>query len=235
MILSPSFTLGLKGNAFGAIDPAWSGISSAWKMNEASGNALDSVGANILTASGNPLNAAGHVYPTARIVSPGVGFTIAHNSTFAPWKSTGSPFTVIYWGFVDVDTGTTAYNIFSNPVTNIDLNVGVDGGAIVQESNFGFMNVDNIRSTAMGSITYAAWYMVTFRTDGTNISLRTNAGADSTGAMGTPNGGTTQWGFGQANSGTGRLGPVYYWGTRRLTDAEITFHFNGGAGRQLFA
>ena len=145
------------------------GLLAYWKLDEASGNALDISGNNYtLTQSGNPLGVVGKVGNARQLVAASSQFL--YNDTF---KFSDTDFTISLW--VNITTMTNYVHICSNWsalnqgqfVTYIDTNKVSFGlysdsgiiGSLVQHTDFGNLSVDT-------------WYHAVFTRDKTNGKIK---------------------------------------------------------------
>lgn len=218
-------------------------LIAAWELDEASGNAIDSHGANDLTDTNTVTTGTGLVYSTARDFEEATDeyFTIADNTdlstgdidfTFEAWCKweSNNNYRLILGKSPNGEFGKPEYNLL------IDQDVGQRFGFSINpngvDPNVG-VTANNFGNTSSGT-----WYQVICWHDATanQIGIAVNAGTadttahsagvwDSTGAFQIGNGNTAV-----TRTWDGLIGPVRFW-KRVLTSDERTELYNSGAGR----
>jgi hypothetical protein len=211
-------------------------LISAWELDEASGNAVDSHGANDLTDTNTVGSGTGVVYGTARDFEQGSSeyFTRGDNADL----STGDiDWTIEVWVNLESDadgtvvsrwqTGAREYVLLYDAASNkLLLGISADGG-----SPAAFLSADNL-----GALSLATWYQAFVWHDSVNnqIGIKGNAGTANTSSYSsgmTDTGATFQIGANEnGNTFDGLIGPVRFW-KRVLSGAEHTELYNSGAGR----
>lgn len=217
-------------------------LAAYWKLDEASGTRVDSVGANNLTDGNTVTQAVGKVVNAAQFTSANSEYlSIADNATL----STGDiDFTIACWVYFDA-LGTMEYIVqkFDN-----------SGGAGEEFRLFYDSSVNRFRwavgsSTTVLANTFGApstgtWYFITCYHDSiaNSIGIAVNNGtADTAGLVGGPSNGTGPFQIGASDStGTpgsfmnGRIDEVGFW-KRVLTPQERADLYHGGLGNTLGA
>lgn len=211
------------------------GLVSYWKLDEASGNATDSVGSNTLTNVNSSVRATGKINNGADLESGSAQyFSIADASQSG----------------LDFGTGDFTFNIWIKPEsigTNGDgfFSKGSGGGNSQYWMRFNNNTGNVLRflttqgssessvSTSAAGISVGNWYMLTFKRSGTTLSIKVNAGTAVT-ATGTvrncDNASAFLLGAGPGNQPfDGILDEVGVW-NRATTDEEDTQLYNAGAG-----
>ena len=209
-------------------------LVSYWKLDEASGNAADSVGSNTLT------NVNSVTYTTGKINNGAL--TARTGSKYFSITDTSQ-------SGLDFGTGDFTFNIWIKPSS-----IGAGDGFFSKGAGGGnsqyWMRFNNntgnvltfltsqgagetIVSTSAAGITTGNWYMLTFKRSGTTLSIKVNAGTAVT-ATGTvrncDNTSAFLLGAGPGNIPfDGILDEVGVW-SRATTDAEDTQLYNAGAG-----
>ncbi len=216
-------------------------LISAWELNEASGDAVDSHGTNTLTeTSGTIGTGTGLVYSTARDFEVGDTeyFAIADNAsvsagdidfTFEAWVKLESKDDNMMIVSKDNETsGNREYNFYYGVGADrfaLELFSATDSGTVLT-ANTG------------GSPSLATWYHVIAKYDaaGNSMKIRVNNGTvDSTSKSTLQASGTAEFRIGgRQYTGApspfdGLIGPVRYW-KKVTTDDEDTQLYNGGAG-----
>ncbi len=213
-----------------------------WKLDEASGNAIDAhTNGLTLTAANAPGADTGKVYATARTFN-------GSNQYFSRASEAATnigdvSFSLAVWVYLD--------SVIGSGKTIVNKSVGSTGNRgyalsyLPTISAFRFF-VRNIADTASGfadATTFGAastgqWYFVVGVHDATNDSLAiyvNNIAGNSiawTGGVLT-NSIIFQIGAGEGaatNPLSGRIGPVAFWKNRTLNAADRTLLWNGGAG-----
>lgn len=211
-------------------------LIAAWKLDEASGNAIDAHGSNDLTDVNAVGAGTGLVYPTARDfeVTDAEYFAIADNANL----STGDiAFTIAIWFKLESNTGFPGLlNKYSSSAGQREFTVYVNGIAVkFQYSSDG--TAEALVSANDAGITTGVWYFVVVDHDpvGNVCGIQVNNGTRETAAH---SGGvfdsTSPFEIGSAISGgsnsfDGLIGPVYFW-KRALTTEERTALWAGGSG-----
>ncbi len=206
-------------------------LISYWKLDEASGNALDAHGANDLTADGfgsTPGTAAG-VINTARSFNRtnAESFYRADNSDLS---SGDIDLTVAFWFKVSSQPGTQVFVHKGGDIGTHEYTSFLSGGAV-------FFRVQNAAaSVSTGSVSNGVWYHVVVWHDSVNneIGVAVNAGTPATASY---SGGITDAGdrfqiggdSGGGRTVDGYMDEVGFW-KRVLTSQERTDLYNGGAG-----
>lgn len=214
-------------------------LISAWELDEASGDAIDSHSTNDLTDTNTVASGTGLVNATARDFERNNTeyFTVASNASLA-FGDEG--FTIEAW--VNPETsGTTRQMIVAKDTdTSREYTLALaDGNA----SQFNFTvygpgDSSAINANTFGSVSTGTWYQVIAWHDPTNnvIGICVNAGTADTGAHSVgANDGTAPFGIGRRaypgfnDTFDGLIGPVRLWG-RVLTSGERTSLYNSGSG-----
>ena len=203
-------------------------IVSYWKLDDASGNAADSVGSNPLTnnntityANTNPLiNNYAHFVSASSQWFTVPSFTISAAFSISFWikrATTGN-----YQGFWTNGTGSGSSNTIEIATVNDDK---------IHYSNF---NTEIITSATLTST--STWYHVVVTQDGSgNAIVYVNGSSSATGTV-THAGTTDSYDIGRVHYNTaeyynGNMDEIGLW-SRVLTSSEVTQLYNGGAGLQ---
>lgn len=218
-------------------------LISAWELDEASGNALDSHGDNTLTDTNTVGSGTGHVHGTARDFEfdNSEVFTIASEADLQIADNDAE-----FEAWVNLESKTANRTILSK--------FGVNGGGTDWEhqlyydsgsDRFAFLATTTtpstvvVTATTFGSPSLATWYQVRAGHDSVSnqIWIRVNNGTKNTAAFsGGINANTAQFRIGSRQFGggdtffDGLIGPVRYWKGRNLSDDEGTELYNAGAG-----
>lgn len=218
-------------------------LVSHWTLDETTGNAADSVGANTLTAQGSPGTAAGKVSNARDFESTGnltwmeaadaASLDITGDLTLTFWAKPESAAQIRY--IVTKATSSTnqrSYRAFLNTTPRFAFECSTDGtsGAVTSV-------VSTTSTVADGS----TWYFVACRhRNGVQISVSVNAGTPQTAAYtGSIFSGSSVFRVGDLGNTAiwtpgllpydGLVDEVSLW-SRELSDAEITTLYNSGNG-----
>jgi hypothetical protein len=213
-------------------------LVAAWKLDEASGNAIDIHDDNDLADTNTVTAGTGLVYATARDFEfdDTEHFTLADNTDL----STGDiAFSIAIWfkpesvaGFPGLlnkyatSAGQREYTVYINAGdTEVKFQYSSDGTA------------ESIVSTDSAAITAGNWYLVIIDHDptGNETGIQLNNGTRKTASYSAGIfDGTSPFEIGTLQTGSfpfdGLIGPVYFW-KRALTTDERTALYNGGAGK----
>lgn len=215
------------------------GLVSHWKLNEASGNAVDSHGSNTLTETSGTIASATGKLDGARdfeagdterfVIADNAGLSITGNCTICAWvnaESFGSNPNIIAAKYTT--TGNQRSYRLNQTVTNGRPSFGVSQTGTAETAS----------ATWGSNLSTGTWYFVCGRYDGTNVSISVNAGTPVTTAYSSGIFDSTApflLGAQLDNdfSGTdydGLIDSVSLW-SRALTDDEVTTLYNSGFGR----
>lgn len=210
-------------------------LISYWKQNEASGDALDSHGANTL-ADNNGVTSAPGIIGTSRQYTAASSqfFSIADNPSLS--VDAEQSFTFSLWTYFD-SLGADRFLIDKTAGT------GDDAYLLMYQNVSGFFrfgcgDADRVLASTFGVPPLATWiYVVVWHDAVANtINIQVNDGAvDSTAQTVPPSDNGAAFTLGAASNGlsgfhNGRLDAVGFW-KRVLTPAERTYLYNGGVGR----
>lgn len=202
-------------------------LVSYYKLDESSGNAADSVGANTLTntsttyAAGLINNGAIYNASSSKLVMGSTAFSASYSYSFWIYRNSGGSF----YGLISKDDGSTrVLSILSTSTGNVQGTVWLSTG--------------NVSITDF-AISNSVWNHVVVTIDsGVNLKVYLNGSniqttAISFGALTTSFG--TWFGADQFSGGRwfldGKLDEIGWW-SRALTGAEVTSLYNGGSGLQ---
>lgn len=210
------------------------GLISYWKMDEASGTAIDSIGVNALTANNNPLGVAGKINNAREFVAassqslqvldnPSFDFQVF---TWAAWvKLTTKTATMVIAGKYLITGGQEEWMVrYTTGSDRFEMVGTADGSTDVT------LTANNFGSPSVG-----VWYLlVAKRTSAGLMSLSINNGTPNTTALASLFNGTAEFRFGARGGGVqflnGALDESGLW-SRELTADETTNLFNLGAGK----
>ncbi len=215
------------------------GLISGWKMDEASGNALDAVGTNDLTDINSVGTAAGKIGTSRQFNSASSrNFSHADNADLRTGNidflfsaqvyldsKPAAPMTILSKGTAATVAGREYFLSWQNTSDRFAFSVG-DGVTLTTAT------ANNFGAPAIG-----AWYFIVAYHDSVNnvVGIRVNNGTANTAAH-TPGAQVTAGAFrigsneGPGNYWDGRIDEVYFF-KRILSDAEQTAFYNSGAGK----
>jgi hypothetical protein len=214
-------------------------LISYWKMDESSGNALDSHGSNDLTDNNTVTSAAG-------IISNARSFASASSEYFSRADnadlSTGDiDFTVQAWVYLADKSGSQYVGIGKWNSPNLEYiliyDIASDRFLFVISDN-GISGTASVVANTFGSPSTATWYLVHCWHDAANneIGIAVNAGtADTTSHSTGVRDGSQAFEIGRNNDGgagyyhNGRIDEVGFW-KRVLSSSERAELYGGGAG-----
>lgn len=216
------------------------GLEAWWKLDEASGDALDAHGANDLT-DGNTVGSAAGKVNNARDFDDTSSeyFSIADNASLSFGDE---ELTIAGWCFMQSGSGVIRTIAAKRQDTTIEYILRHDGG--VSGKLAFYVSSDGSSFTSTTANTFGAtpndtWMFVVAQHDPTNnlIKISVNNGAFDTAAHSTGVfNGSSQFQLGcYVNTGTpselwgGLIDEVGVW-RRLLSDPEITFLYNSGNG-----
>lgn len=233
---SPLFFAGNQGGGI-ALN---SGLIAFWKLEEASGNRVDSTGnTKTLTPSGAPGNQAGKIGNAVAFVKTSSQYLLrADETAFRMFRKTASVYdqagsTVAGWiNLVDI-----TFTVVIAAKEGFDISY-FSGGWHFRVFNAVPATIAD--ASVVISPTFGTWYFICARWDGgTGIDLSINNGTRGTASIvGTPNpGDATEFhlGVGAVSDTAFTNGAQDAWGiwNRRLSDAEVAYLYNNGTGREL--
>lgn len=205
-------------------------LISYWKMDEASGNALDAVGTNPLTAVNGPASVPGKIGAARSLVrSSGQYFTHASNSDF----QVTADYTFAAWVYFNSFPAAMAIAIKGQLIAGTcEWALIAGGSSVLRYGRGGALNSGTVNVNVTG-----IWYYVMCWQDSVNLKLglcvNNQASPDliSIAAINPPANDPFYIGN---DSGTtryldGYVDEVGFW-KRTLTSAERTTLWNGGAG-----
>lgn len=212
-------------------------LTAYWKMDEASGNAIDAHGSNDLTINGALGSTAGKVNNCRTFGGSGVYFSLADNADMSVGDE---DFTFAGWVYISDKTATRS--IFSKFRGSAGArSYGCDYLSSSDRFRF-YVSPDGSAATTVtadnfGSPSTLTWYFIVCWHDSSanTINIQINGGtadsaAHSTGVFDS----TTDFELGRRNTDNnplvGRLDEWGFW-KRTLTATEKTFLYNSGAGR----
>lgn len=220
--------------------PILTSLAAYWKFDEASGDLVDALGANTLTATASAPGTAAGVLGTARSFTSGSsqGFSLADNAALSAgdrdFHFAGWVFPTVFssgngkYVFSKADTASTReyWLVIISATNNAQFSVTAAGSTIVS------VTASSVNMTASN------WYFVDCGHDSVNnqIFCRVNNGTKHTTAhtTGVFDSGSTFRMSGVLSATNfyfdGRLDELGRW-NRLLTDAEITTLYNGGVGK----
>lgn len=219
-----------------------SSLVSYWKLDEASGDAIDSHGSNNLTDNATVGAAAGKINGARDFEEANSEyFRIASNSSL----QTGDiDFTLTCWvKFESIGNFRRLISKFGNDATLNEYVLGLDNPGdkfafALQESGGA---IKSVTANTFGAVSMATWYFLAAWYDKTNdrLNISVNDGAvDQTSSVGPPAATTAAFNLGCLFTGfdlfaiqfhDGLLDEVAFW-KRLLTAGEITQLYNAGAG-----
>jgi len=209
-------------------------IYSYYKMDEASGGALDATGnGRTLSNFGNAIGTASGIISTARDFGGVSGSTLIRNQNTTDFFCGANPFSFSFWvrfrnwpAFNDVGLcnryepfGQREYIVFLR-FSDHKIVFNTESGASSAAVAWGSASVLN------------TWYHVAGGWDGTTIKLAVNAGTFVTAPYSTAfvNGGDNfKLGY-EAASLDGQMDEFGFWLGRCITSTEVTQLYNNGAG-----
>lgn len=205
-------------------------IVSYWKLDEASGNATDSVASNILTDTG--------VSRTTGIINNGGDFVAASGDYFDGGDIAG----------MDVGTGDFAFSLWFQTATDGDATLlakivddGTTGGIAIRlrPTNTIWIFQANIAGTPV-SITFdytnGQWNHLVVTRSGSTLKSYVNGAETSSSSDSTNINNSAAFRLGRlsgayTNYFNGQIDEVGFW-SRNLTAGEVTSLYNAGAGLQ---
>ncbi len=215
--------------------PLLTSLISYWKLEEASGNRVDSHGSNTLSPNGTPGNAAGKIGNALALATASSQYlNIADNATLSVASTS---FTFTGWIYLasdmvgailskDNEGLDREYLMYRHTDGNVYWEVFDSGGATYARA-----------LVAGPALTTWAFFAAWFDASTSKVSLSINNGAANTsGGTVTPWDGTEDFRIGAHAGATpiyfdGRIDEVGYW-KRVLTANERTMLYNGGTGMQ---
>jgi hypothetical protein len=234
--ISPSPTPTPTGNTF------LTGLYSYYKLDEASGDAVDSYGGRNLANYGNPVGSTTGIIGTCRDF-PGTSAAYFHASSGATFSPGSQHLFFSFWFRLNnlTQTGNDT-GLLVKYLTSSDHEWIVYYSSSDQTLRFDVSSTGAAGTEIVHSVTLAAntWYYVAGGWDGTNIKLSVNGGAyQSTAFTGpiyqsTANNFTIGLELGSAGYLSGRIDEVAIWiGRNDLTISEVQQLYNNGAGLPL--
>lgn len=225
------FFLGKGFSSFGSSSSLLDGLISYWKLDEASGTAVDSTGTNDLTAVNNPVATTGKIGNARQFVSASNQYLeVADNPslnlqtiTWAGWVNlttlalatiAGKAAVGLYEWFLRYYSSTGRFQLLAAP-NNVNLYTA---------------SADNFGAPSAG-----VWYFIVCHVNSAGlVSISINNGAANTTAMGGPMvSNTAKFRLGSRSDDVGKMNGVVdeagLW-NRELTAAEITSLYNSGNG-----
>ena len=227
---------------FGAVTPAAGGgnglltnLTSYWKLDEASGDAVDAHGSNTLTDTNTVGSGTGLVYGTVRDFERDNSeyFSITSNASLVVGSTSCS-----WAAWVKLESDASSATIFSKWDNS-------NGGYSLRWNSYTFLAEFNSTSGFGGYTTLATsadfvqatWYFVALTYEnGVGLSLSVNAGTPvTTSYTGAVYDNSYAFEIGR-QAGTGRywdglLGPAMFWKGRVLTSGDLTLLYNSGNGK----
>jgi hypothetical protein len=217
-------------------DSLTSGLVSYYKLDETSGNAIDSVGGNNGTVSGCTQNVVGKIN-TAYTFAKTDYVSLGKPANLTALAATG---TIAFWVY-PTDLTTDAYHVFISNNDYLNDKSGID---IEWDNGTGFVvyicDAAGAQEIVCSTITLTVntWNLVIVMWNGSNVTVYLNGRSAqfSTAQSKTPIFGAYDWHFGQANVDTsdgrfvGKLDEIGFW-NRLLTNNEIDYLYNNGTGR----
>lgn len=221
---------------FGAPSTLLSGLTSYWKLDEASGAAADVLGANNLTANNSPVAGTGKIGNGRALVAASSQYLSNTSPTLAPGTN---DFSIGFW-VKPSDLGTI----------RTVLSWGVQGNGnqflwVYLNSSNGWLSVQindgsgaHLTITGTTNNTTGTWvhYVLNFDRDG-NLTFYRNGSSGASGSIATKAGAVSPSGslyvgryVGENFNFDGVLDEVA-WRSRLLTADEITELYNAGAGK----
>lgn len=211
------------------------GLSVYYRLEEASGNRIDSFGGADLTPNGSPLpgNVVGVVGNALSLVAANLQY-LSHADT-AALRHGGNPF---WWeGWVKLTDKLAPYALVSKYAAgNREYLIQYDNGGDrfqFTSSSDGTATTTAVANT-FGSPTAGVWYYLSCRYDGTKIYISVNNGAENSAALViTFAGGTAALNIGRLPAGVQYANAMLdEWGFwhKSPTVAEITAQYNSGNG-----
>jgi hypothetical protein len=212
-------------------------LISYWKLDEASGNAVDAHGSNTLTAVNAPGSTSGKIGNARTFNGSNQYFSIADNASL----STGDiDFSISYWVW---------FNNFANIQDVVAKDNQAAGG---REYLTGFNTVDSrlrfvvfnsggsatsVSATSFGALTSGVWFFVVCWHDAVNnvLGISVNGTSDTVSYSGGVLDGNSSFAIGARPAATpavhtnGRIDEVGFW-KRVLTSGERSDLYNSGNG-----
>lgn len=209
-------------------------IVSYWKLDEASGNAADSVGSNTLTNNNS-------VTYSAALINNGANLGSANTNKFL--SNTGNlgitaqaAFSVVIWVKLLAEIASGQWDLFTlgDTATGQLRLIRYEYNAGTQRVNF-YKGTTNLRSTiTLGTSTF---HQLALTFDGTTLTGYIDGSSIGTSTPATTSNGETNFtAFGSgdglpSNTASSLLDEMGFW-SRALTAGEVTSLYNGGAGIQ---
>ncbi|MEI6529685.1 MAG: LamG domain-containing protein [Candidatus Falkowbacteria bacterium] len=204
-------------------------IVSYWKMDEASGNAADSVGANTATNTGV-------TYAAGKINNGAVFNATTDQFALGNIIPGASDFTISAWVYLNQSVANRS--VFdqrnnSNGNALITYNCGSDNKFMLQLRNISAGGYTATTST--NAVSNTTWTYLTVTRSGNTVTHYLNGSANGSGAVSANTTGTDISWIGNFYGGgvnfDGMIDEVGIW-SRALTSTEITTLYNAGAGLQ---
>lgn len=221
--------------------PLVANLAAYWKLDETSGNRLDSIGANDLVPTGSPGNAAGKInYGLSLVAASSQSVGIASNATL----QTGDiDFTIGAWCYLTTLANETFVAKWSltNNVREYLLYYNAGDHAPANRFSFGVSpngttGTTFVDATTFGVPSIATWYYVVAWHDSVANTLNiqvNNGGVNSVAYSAGVFAGSAPFEIGRLHTSTyylnGRVDEVGLW-KRVLTAPERTALYNSGAG-----
>jgi hypothetical protein len=214
------------------------GITSFWKLDEASGTRSDSVGSNNLTDNNTVGQAIGKVGSAAQFNSASSRYlSIADNASL----STGDiDFTWSGWVYLDSKTTNRVFVHKGSGVSNGQYEYLLFYNSTANRFRFAASNSGGaegiVNANTLGSPSIATWYFIVAWHDSVanTVNIQVNDGTvDSVSYSGGAQDSSSALNIGRANASglpmDGRIDAVGFW-KRTLTTAERTELYNSGLG-----
>ena len=220
------------------------GLISFWKLDEASGVARDSVGSNHLSATNNPVSAAGRI-GKARLFVAASNQALEGIDDFRIPRGANARFTISTWvNFTTITgDGNTYVGILSKGAADTSGGEFALNYRIAPTNLFRFRvrGTDNVVSgvaqpAAPSPALTATWYHVLAWYDGAAIKARVNMGTPASAAHTTGIfAGTNPFRIGRMGASTtddmdGSVDETGIW-NRVLSEAEMAYLYNSGFGK----
>ena len=213
-------------------------LISYWKLDEDSGNAVDSHGSNTLTASSSPGSAAGKVGNARTFNGTNQSFSVASNASLAVGDI---DFTISAWLFIgDKSENRSAVAMWNFSANKRQFSLGYDSSAdryrFLVSANGTLAAAAQVEANILGSPPINTWsHLVAWHDSASNtINIQANNGivntvSHSAGVFASDSPLNISSFLGTAELWSGSLDEVGFW-KRVLTSSERSELHNSGSG-----
>lgn len=219
---------GASGGGGGGPGDGYESPYAYYKLEEASGNAVDSVSGRNFVNGGSAATLISAVIGNGYRYTDTGGQVNAQTASSSAFDLSGHDFTIRFWvRFNATDSGSFLYD----DSFNWDLEQGTDGKVYFNVFDPDSINVPGRNQITSANIQDGNWHqIVVWRQVGVGIGMRADASSTTTGTESNDwSSGATRWhtsGFCSVD-----LDEVAIWKGYILTTTDIAFDYNSGAGQ----